>query len=130
MSALIQKIRATSETGEKLDQIQDLAGRNTAEAVRGIQMLFGSERHPKIKAALLTGLGDMDPELAPAVRRQLLGDALKGEGREVRSTAIELLAEDDSPVASALLEQAMKSDPDRELREAAAEFHRVRSSGN
>lgn len=130
MLELIQKIRTTSGTEEKLEQVQDLAGRNTAEAVRGIQMLFGSERHPRIKAALLTGLGDMDPELAPETRRQLLGAALKGEAREVRSTAIELLAEDDSPVATALLEQAMKSDPDRELRDAAAEFHRARSRGN
>jgi hypothetical protein len=130
VSELIQKIRITAETEERLDQVQDLAGRNTAEAVRGIQMLFGSERHPKVKAALLTALGDMDPALAPEARRQLLGAALKGEARDVRSTAIELLAEDDSPVAAALLEQAMKSDPDAELRDAAAEFHRARSKAN
>ena len=70
-----------------------------------IQMLFRTERHPKVKAALLAGLGDMDVTLAPEIRHQLLASALRGEGREVRSTALDILGEDDSPTATALLGQ-------------------------
>jgi hypothetical protein len=127
VAELIDKIRTTVATEERCDQVRDLAGRNTVEAVRAIQMLFGTERHPKVRAALLAGLGDMDADLVPAIRRQVLAAALRGEGREVRSTALDLLGDDDSSVATALLEQAMKSDPDQELRDAAAEFYRERT---
>jgi hypothetical protein len=127
VTELIDKIRSAVATEERVDHVQDLAGRNTVEAVMAIQMLFRTERHPKVKAALLAGLGDMDVALVPEIRRQLLATALRREGREVRSTALDLLGEDDSPTATALLGQAMKSDPDQELRDVAAELYRERT---
>jgi HEAT repeat protein len=111
-----------------LELVQDLAGRNTAQAVKAIHFTFLSEKHPKVKAALLAGLGDMDADLAPETRLQLLTIALRGEARDVRSTALDLLSENDSPAATALLSQAMKSDPDREIRDAAAEYYRDRTT--
>ena len=126
ITELVQQIRSTNGVDDRLGLIQELAGRNSAEAVLAIQQLFVMERHPKVKAALLSGLSDIDASLVPAVRLQILTTALQGEAREVRSTALDLLSETELPAATALLERAMKSDPDRELREVAAAFYRDR----
>ncbi|HET6406959.1 MAG TPA: HEAT repeat domain-containing protein [Chthoniobacteraceae bacterium] len=126
ISELVQQIRSTSGVEDRLGLVQELAGRNSAEAVMAIQQLFVTERHPKVKAGLLSGLSDIDASLVPSIRLQILTTALQGEAREVRSTALDLLSETELPAATALLERAMKNDPDRELREVAAAFYRDR----
>jgi hypothetical protein len=130
VAELIEKIRNCGRTEERLELVEDLSGRNTAEAVKAIHFVFLTEKHPKVKAAMLAGLGDMDAGLAPDTRLQLLTTALRGEAREVRSTALDLLAENESPAATALLSQTMKTDPDREIRDVATEYYRQRKNSS
>ncbi len=126
---LEQRFRATRDLPAQLDLLDEIAGRNDDEAVRVIGRLFPSARHPELKETLIAKLADIDPEAAPEERFRILDSALRNQPRNVRSAAIDVLAQSDEPQALALLRRSAREDPDRPLREAAGEILRVVEEG-
>jgi hypothetical protein len=124
---LEQQFRATNSTKEQLEIVREIAGLNNPEAVMAIARLFAIARHPEVKTGLLSGLGDIDTEAAPAVRLSVLTQALQGEARNVRSAALDLLDDLQDAGALPLMRRVMMTDPDEEIREAAAAMYQSRT---
>jgi hypothetical protein len=121
------RFRATKVPQEQTAILNQITGFNDAAAVECLARLFHQQSHPAIKEALLAVLGDIDPREAPETRLQLLAQALHGEARNVRLTALDLLDELDDPRGAELIADAMKKDPDRQVRDVAAAMIRERA---
>jgi len=119
-----RRFLGTQNAEARADLASEVAGFNNAPAVEAISRLFQRERHPTVKAALLASLADIDAAQAAELRLQLLASALQGQPRDVRTTAIENLAQLESPQAMALIQNAVKHDPDSAVREVASELLR------
>jgi hypothetical protein len=128
-SALALEVRAAQSTASRIELIEQLAGLNTPEAVQWLRTLYPEQRLPQIKASLVSVLADIDESHAPEARLNLLAQALRGEPRNVRSAAVEVLGQSETPAATKLLREVKSSDPDYELREVAAEFLKDREDG-
>jgi HEAT repeats len=122
VAELESRFRAEREPGARVEIITEIVGHNDASAVGAIARLFKSERTPSVKEALIAGLADIDPEAAPAERFTILAGAIRGQPRNVRTTAIDLLSQSDEPRDIALLAKAAVEDPDGEVRELAREI--------
>ncbi len=109
-----------------MDIAAEIAGRSDDAAVAALGRLFQAEAHPTVKVALLARLDEIDRDIAPEQRLRTLAAALRGQSREVRTTALDCLAQLDDPQVAPLLRQSMKSDPDREVRDIAAAIYRAR----
>ena len=120
------RFRAALASTKRVELSREIAAGNDAEAVQAIGRLFRTERHPAVKLALLTNLADIDETEAPAARFQIAADALRGESREVRMTALGLLNRFEDRSATALLHEAMLRDPDHEVRMRASALYRAR----
>ena len=126
LAFLEARFHTTNEKQDRIELAAEIAGRNDAEAVATLGRLFQLERHPEVKVALLANLNDIDHGTAPEARLRVLTAALRGQPRDVRTTALDSLAQLDDPQIEPLLRQAMASDPDREVRDIAAALYRVR----
>jgi predicted nucleic acid-binding protein len=127
VSTLEQQIRATRSVEERAELITELARTDSAEAVLALERLFTIERHPKVQTALIASLLDVDPTIQPDARLRILRAALTNQPRDVRTTALEVLAESDDPAARELLRKSSISDPDHEVREVAAALYKANS---
>ena len=110
---------------KRIDLISELARSDRPDAILAIERLFATERHPAVQTALIAGLAEMDPSVQPEARLRLLRSALGPRPREVRTTALEILADSDDPAARELLRESSTSDPDHEVREVAAALYRA-----
>jgi hypothetical protein len=111
---------------DRIELARKIATRNDAEAVSALGRLFQNETQPEVKVALLVNLKAIPASAGPDARMQILANALRGQSREVRTTALDSLAQLDDPRASGLILVAMRSDPDQEVREMAAALERAR----
>jgi hypothetical protein len=123
--SLEQQIRGTRGADERADLIGELAHDDSPDAVLALERLFTIERHPKVQTAIIADLMDVDPAIRPDARMRILRAALVNQPREVRSTAVEVLAESRDPAALELLRKTSISDPDHEVREAAAALYQA-----
>jgi HEAT repeat protein len=112
---------------ERADLITELAHMDSSEAVLALERLFTIERHPKVQTALIASLLDVDLAIQPDARLRILRAALTNQPRDVRTTALEVLAESDDPAARELLRKSSISDPDHEVREVAAALYKANS---
>ena len=116
----------TAQTDEaRNDAAQQIAGHNDAEAVRAIGRLFANETNPRFRLTLLAALGDIDDGEALEARLAMLAMAVRGKGREERTTALDLLERLEDPRALALIETTMRSDPDAQVRQAASAIYQA-----
>jgi hypothetical protein len=122
-AGLEQEIRAARTSEERIELIAELAHLDAPDAVLAIERLFATERHPAVQTALVASLAEMDPAVQPETRLRLLRMALGPRPREVRTTALEILADSDDPAARELLKESSTSDPDHEVREVAAALY-------
>jgi hypothetical protein len=120
-----QQIRSTRDAEGRVDLITELAHADSAEALLALERLFTIERHPKVQTALIAGLLEVDPAIQPDARFRILRSALTNQPREVRTTALEVLAESKDPTARELLRKSSLSDPDHEVREVAAALYKA-----
>jgi type IV secretory pathway VirB10-like protein len=127
VAALEQRIRATRDTEERSELIAELAHRDSAEAVLALERLFTVERHPKVQTALIASLLEVNSAVLPDARLRILRAAVTGQPREVRTTALEVLAESSDAAARELLRKSSVSDPDHEVREVAAALYEANS---
>jgi hypothetical protein len=118
--ALELRFRGVRNAEERAGLAGEIALRNSAEAVHTIARLFQTERHPSVKVALLAGLSDIDEDEAPEARFTLVTSALKGQARDVRTTALDILERLEEPRATELIRRTATSDPDQEVRDLAA----------
>jgi len=125
VSALEQQIRSTRDAEGRVDLITELAHGDSPEALLALERLFTIERHPKVQTALIAGLLEVDPAIQPDARFRILRSALTNQPREVRTTALEVLAESKDPTARELLRKSSISDPDHEVREVAAALYKA-----
>ncbi len=124
LAHLEQRFHNSRDKEARIEVAAEIAGRSDAAAVAALGRLFQAERHPAVKVALLADLNDISHDTAPEQRLRMLTAALRGQPRDVRTTALDVLAQLDDPQVAPLLKQAMTSDPDHEVREiAAAIFH-------
>jgi len=127
VAELENSFRITKEPKARVEIAKQIAGFNDAAAVESLARLFYHQSHPAVKETLLAALGDIDPREAPEVRLQLLASALHGEARNVRLAALNLLDELDDSRGAELIGDALKNDPDREVRAVAAAMLRERA---
>ncbi len=123
---LENQFRAARRTEERIDLAGELAGLNNAEAVQSIGRLFRTERHPKVKMALIAGLADISQETDEAGKRTMLGEALNRQPRDIRVAALDVLSQLDDAQSLALLRRAITFDPDKEVRETATALYQAR----
>jgi hypothetical protein len=117
---LEQRFRATQRKDGQLELVAEIAGHNNADAVQTLGRIFREARDPAVKEAILSGLADIDPQVAPSDRIALLQGALFGQPRNVRLTALDVLGQCDDPRALFAVRRAAREDPDQLIREAAA----------
>jgi hypothetical protein len=123
--ALEQRIRATRVAEERTELISELAHIDSAEAVLALERLFTVERNPKVQVTLIASLLEVDEAVQPDARFRILRAAVVNQPRDVRTTALEVLAESDDPAARELLRNSSVSDPDHEVREVAAALYKA-----
>jgi hypothetical protein len=126
ISTLEQQFRIANAPGDRETLAAEIAGWNDTSAVLAIQRLFRTERHPKVKVALLANLADINADASLDARLSLLTAALHGQPREVRMAALDSLAQLDDPRVPLALKQTITADPDHEVRELATALHRSR----
>ena len=120
VATLKKEYLAARKSEDRADIARMIAGEAMPESFKTIVYLFGIERVPEVKEALLAGLGDMDKDEAVAEKITFLTSAMKGQPRSVRSTALDVLALLDTPESRALVRKAATHDPDQEIRNTAA----------
>jgi hypothetical protein len=116
---LESRFRKEADTAARLDLVTEIAGHNDAAAVTAISRLFKTERNSAVKETLIASLGDIDSEAAPGERLAILANAIRGQPRNVRSTALDVLGQSEEPHAIALVKKTAADDPDKDIREAA-----------
>jgi hypothetical protein len=126
VGTLEQQFRAARTAEERVEIAREIASANDALAVAAIARLFPSERHPAVKIALLANLSDIEHETAIEARLSLLGSAVRGQPRNVRTAALDSLAQLDDSRIFPLLDRVATTDPDKEVREVAAALARAR----
>jgi len=126
LAMLERRFHASSAKEDRIEVAAEIAGRRDANAVAALGRLFQAERHPAVKVALIADLNDIDRDTAPELLMRTLTAALRGQPRDVRTTALEVLAQLDDPQVEPLLKRAMATDPDHEVRDVAAALHRAR----
>lgn len=113
------RLRVATEPSERSEFVAELWELNTPEAIEILRQQFFVERDPDVRADILSGVVD-DPK--PATREgrfSLLSAALApNQPADVRSIAVNLLADYDDPRAVALLQNLIQ-DPNEDVREAA-----------
>ena len=127
VAELERQFRSADASGERSDLARAIAGTNNAEAVIALGRIFRSERHPAVKVAILSALGDVDASVAPEERLATLAAALGGQPRDVRITALGSLTQLTDPRALAFLLRASQEDPDAFVRGAAAALYKARA---
>jgi len=108
---------ANPEFGARVETIYKLTDASTPEAIASLGRLFHMEKDPELKTEILDSLFDIDgqDERKAAL---LAAGAGADQPKEVRLSAIDGLEDVDAKYALPIL-QAMASDPDEEIREAA-----------
>jgi hypothetical protein len=117
---LEQRFLGTQEKDAQIDVVAEIAGHNNADAVQTLARVFRQARDPVVKETILSRLADIDPEVAPFERIDLLQGALFAQPRNVRLTALDVLAQSEDPRALLAVRRAAREDPDKLIREAAA----------
>ncbi len=123
VSSLETRYYNTRATADRIELAGEIAGWNDSEAVHAIGRLFKSEHHPDVKLALLSGLNDISLGTALDARLDVLSSALHGQSRDVRTAALDSLAQIEDPRIAPLLKKVMTTDPDHEVREIAAALY-------
>jgi len=123
ISSLEAQYHHTRVTADRIELASEIASWNDSAAVQAIGRLFKSEAHPEIKLALLSGLNDINSEAALDARLDVLTFALHGQPRNVRTAALDSLAQIDDPRIAALLKKVMTTDPDHEVRVTATALY-------
>lgn len=124
LTQLEQLFRSNRNQADRGDYATEIAGWNNREAVIVLARLFRQERHPKSQMTLLAALGDIEVSEAPDERLAILEAALRSGAQDVRSTALQLLGEMEDKRAAILIQERMRSDPNKEVRELAAALYR------
>jgi HEAT repeat protein len=127
LDELENSFRRAHEPRMRVEILKQIAGFDDAAAMQKIANLFQNEPSPVVQEALLSALGDIGADENPEVRFGVLTAALRKPARNVRLAALHLLNEINDARVPALLQKATKSDPDREVREAAATILRERA---
>jgi hypothetical protein len=101
----------------RVDTIYKLTDEGTPEAIASLGRLFHAEKDPDLKTEILDSLFDVDGQ---DERKAALLSAGAGadQAKEVRLSAIDGLEDVDAKYALPIL-QALASDPDEEIRDAA-----------
>lgn len=123
VSSLEFRYYNTRATADRIELAGEIASWNDSEAVQAIGRLFRAEHHPAIKLALLGGLNDISSATALDARLDVLTFALHGQPRDVRTAALDSLAQIDDPRIAPLLKKVMTTDPDHEVREIASALY-------
>ena len=126
VAELENTFRRIREPKTRVAFAKQIAGFNDAAAVQSIARLFQKEPSPVVQEALLSALSDIDAQENPEVRLGVLADGLRRSARNVRLTALHSLESIEETQVTELLREASRSDPDREVREVAAELLRER----
>jgi hypothetical protein len=130
LSELESQFRSTYDKEDKRDTLKAIAGWNNAEAVAVLSRLFKGEKHPASREAVIVALGDIDARENVPVRLDLLAAASQRQPRDIRTTALDLLESTEDPRATQLIAQMMRTDPDKEVREAAKAIYKARANPN
>ena len=123
VSSLESQYHHTRATADRIELASEIASWNDSAAVQAIGRLFKSEPHPETKLALLSGLNDINSEAALDARLDVLAFALQGQPRNVRTAALDSLAQIDDPRVAPLLKKVMTTDPDHEVRVTATALY-------